>query len=100
MKFRKRGPVEVKVQSKQGETFIFQFNLIDFVPRGRPELRCCSFCPYEDVCDNYPDPRDLESARDFNNFCADMDNEIGKGKWIPIPVPESIDAWLKRIDEI
>ena len=32
MKFRKKGPIEVKVQSKQGETFTFQFDLIDFVP--------------------------------------------------------------------
>jgi hypothetical protein len=28
-----------------------------------------------------------------------MDDEIGEGKWIPIPVPESIDAWLKEINE-
>ena len=32
MKFRKKGPIEVKIQSKQGETFTFQFDLIDFVP--------------------------------------------------------------------
>ena len=99
MKFRKKGPVEVKVQSKQGETFTFQFNLIDYVPR-RPELGCCSFCPYEDVCDNYPDPRNLEGPLDFNDFCAAMDGEIGEGKWVPIPVPESLDTWLKEINEI
>lgn len=100
MKFRKKGPVEVKVQNKQGETFTFQFDLIDFVPRGHPFPRCCSYCPYGDICDSYPDPRDLESTRDFNNFCADMDDEIGEGKWVPIPVPESLEAWLKEINEI
>lgn len=98
MKLRKKGPVEVKVQSRQGETFTFQFNLIDFVPRGWPG--CCSFCPYEDTCENYPDPRDLENSQDFNDFCATMDGEIGEGRWVPIPVPESLDDWLKRIDEI
>ena len=99
-KFRKKGPVEVKIQSEQGRTFTLQFNLIDFVPRDWPGLRCCSFCPYEDVCENYPDPRDLEGSRDFNDFCAAMDDEIGKGKWIPIPVPESLDTWIKEINEV
>ena len=29
-----------------------------------------------------------------------MDDEIGEGKWIPIPVPESLYTWLKEINEI
>ena len=28
-----------------------------------------------------------------------MDDEIGEGKWVPIPVPESLEAWLKEINE-
>jgi hypothetical protein len=100
MKFRKKGPIEVKIQSEQGKTFTFQFDLIDFVPRDRPELRCCSFCPYENTCEDYPDPRDLEGSRDFNDFCAAMDDEIGEGKWVPIPDPNSVDNWLKEINEI
>lgn len=100
LKLRKKGPVRVEIRNKQGKIFTFQFDLIDFVPRDWAGLQCCSFCPYADVCENYPDPRDLENSQDFNDFCAAMDNEIGEEKWVPIPVPESLDAWLKEIDEI
>lgn len=98
MKYREKGPIEYVVREKETKKkFTFQFKFIDYVPRLSAEVGCCSFCPLEDMCDSFPDPRDLNSPNDFNNFCADMDDELGDGKWTPIPVPSTVEKWLDEI---
>ena len=94
MKLRKKGPVEIEVDSIQGKRYIFKFDLIDFVPR---DLLCCDFCPYEANCESFADPRDTEGGTGFNDFCAAKDNELRDGKWTPIPTPGTIEAWLDEI---
>lgn len=87
MKLRKKGPVKLKIRNKQGKEFILWFNLIDYTPRsGR---HCCSFCPYAFSCSDFPDPR--YSRGNFNNFCTDMNSELGDERWIPIPVKGTIE---------
>ena len=105
MKYREKGPIEYVVRERStGKKFTFLFKLIDYVPRVHPDLAPCSFCPFEDTCDAYPDPRDLRGGEDFNNFCAAMDDELGGWEdengniiWRPIPIPSSVEKWLDEI---
>lgn len=100
MKLRKKSgpPIEVKIKSIQGKEFTFQFEFIDYRPKGTGEALCCNPCPFKDICAGFPDPRDLEDDRsDFNSFCADMDDEIGDGKWTPIPIPTIVEEWLDEV---
>lgn len=102
MKYREKGELlEVEVRNRQGVR-TFHFKLIDYRPRPHNEVCPCTFCPFENDCSVFPDPRNLgDPDSDFNNFCADLDkrfkNKTENGRWVPIPTPEEIDEWLSGI---
>jgi hypothetical protein len=98
MKFRKKDPIEITISNDQVENLTFKFDLINFVPRHE-DIGCCSFCPYDDICQDFPDPRDPYSSLNFLDFCAAMDEDRADGDWVLIPVPETVERWLKELKD-
>jgi hypothetical protein len=88
--------INVPVETPKGKKVVkfFQFSGED-TEGARP---CEQFCPYADICDKIPDPRDPQNKdRSFLDFCGEL-SEAEDDKFVDvIPCENSIETSLSDV---
>lgn len=88
--------INVPVETPKGKRLVkfFQFSGDD-TEGARP---CEDFCPYADICDKIPDPRDPENKeRSFLDFCGELAENEDEKLIDVIPCENSIESSLSDV---
>ena len=88
--------INVPVETPKGKRLVkfFQFSGDD-TEGARP---CEDLCPYADICDKIPDPRDPENKeRSFLDFCGELAENEDEKLIDVIPCENSIESSLSDV---
>lgn len=78
----------VTVTGKNGETYHFKFKPV--VIKDSNEMVCENNCPYNNICDEIRDPRDIDNPdRCFSDFCAELGESDEEEEDLLYMIPDS-----------
>ena len=88
--------VRIPVITPKGEVKL-TFERID-VSEAEGKIMCTSRCPYKDICDKIPDPREPENKElSFIDFCAGLSDSDEDDYLNCLPAKGTIEKELKDV---